>query len=66
MMECFILSFEFIIQIAPRNLRGAFGTLHQLVVVIGILLSQVGMEHQCLLLGGMFVQEKKPVAFHGK
>ena len=29
-------------EIAPTNLRGAFGTLHQLGVVIGILVVQVG------------------------
>ena len=45
----------FLSEIAPCNLRGAFGTLHQLFVTLGIFLSSVfGLEQ---LLGGF---EKHP------
>ena len=38
---CTGLTPMYIGEIAPTNLRGAFGTLHQLGVVIGILVAQV-------------------------
>ena len=38
------ISYFFPLKIAPIHLRGAFGVLHQLCVVTGILISQVGLN----------------------
>lgn len=41
----------YISEVSPTSLRGAFGTLNQLGIVVGILVAQVGLTNLILYLG---------------
>jgi len=42
----------YISEVSPTSLRGAFGTLNQLGIVVGILVAQVGLTQPAPALGG--------------